>query len=112
MQDSSDRFADKDVLADVVLHETEALMAHQMGNVLHASRKKVVEANDMVPQIQEPVTEMTAQEPRTASDHDPHERLRKSMKPMLWRPGNQEHTPRVSQTEAGTYWGLPRASAL
>ena len=57
---------------DVVPHQLEMRMANEMGNILFPASEVVVQTKDIVPFIEEPITEMTAQKSSSTSDENSH----------------------------------------
>jgi hypothetical protein len=67
-----DRLGQKHVFGNVMPDKPETLVPHEMGDVLDASRNQIIQTNNMVPQIQQPVAQMAAQESRSAGNENTH----------------------------------------
>ena len=61
-----------DVVGHVVLDESEARLADQVGNVVRRAGQEVVHADDLVPLCQEPIAQVRAQEAGRAGNQDAH----------------------------------------
>src|SRR5437867_1473099 len=75
MQDGVDRTADVYGFGDVVPHEFEPGMAHQMSNILLRAGEKVVQANDVIAHFKQTIAQMTANKPDSARDNSLHDLL-------------------------------------
>ena len=61
MHDGIHVIRDKDVLGHVVLVETESLMTEEVRNVIDTAGNKVVEADNLVSQCQQPLAQVASQ---------------------------------------------------
>ena len=59
-------------VADVILHEAEPFVPHQMRHVLRAARDEIIYAYDVVPQREQGIAQVTPQETGSARDEHPH----------------------------------------
>jgi hypothetical protein len=72
MEDRIDRTINIDEIADVMLNEIEAVIAHQVGDIVSASRNKIVHCHDRMALFQETVTKMRPEKTGSAGDYYTH----------------------------------------
>ena len=75
VQHRIERALDEDVLGHVVLDEVEALVAGQVGDVVHVAGAEVVHGDHLVALSQQAVAEMGADEAGSAGDENAHRLL-------------------------------------
>ena len=71
MEDPVDRTVDIEIVRDVIGLVAEPLVGEAANEVVDASREQGVEAEDLPPFGQEPLTEMGAEEPRPTRHQGP-----------------------------------------
>ena len=61
---------DQHRFSHIVSQQFKVGVAHQMGNVFAPAGKKIVEANHLMPVLEQPLAKMRAQKPRTTGNQD------------------------------------------
>lgn len=73
MHDGVQGSIDVQVIAHVVLHETESLTSHQVCNIFGSARDEIIEADDLIPLIDKQLANMAAKESGSAGYENAHD---------------------------------------